>query len=120
MTSIKNLSANRVAALATWLTALAALILAVAGTFPASWQNAAVAGVALLTKGAVAVKFMDGSQKWDGLMADPATLRPLIAGRMGPPGPPGPMGLMGPSPNPQFGQVVGRAATEPNEGEASP
>lgn len=57
--------ANRVAALATWLTGLGALVLGVTGTLPTTWQNTALIVGGLLTKGAVAVKFLDGSQKYD-------------------------------------------------------
>jgi len=62
------LPANRVAAGATWLTALAGLILAVEGTFPAAWQNTALAIAALLTKLVTTLHFMSGSQKYDALV----------------------------------------------------
>lgn len=68
-------TANRVAAISTWLTALAALIVGVTGTLPIGWQNGAAVGAALLTKAVVAVKFMDGSQKFDALTA--ASAKPL-------------------------------------------
>jgi hypothetical protein len=72
MTTLQDiLPANRVAAIATWLAALGALILAVEGTLPTGWENAALAVAALLTKAATALKFMTGSQKYDALTAAP-------------------------------------------------
>lgn len=69
MSSIaKYITPNRVAAVATWLASLAALIAAVVGTFPAGWQNAALGVAALLTKLVVALKFIDGGQKWEQLV----------------------------------------------------
>ena len=68
MAKLQNIfPANRVAAVATWLAALAAFVLAIEGTLPTGWENAALAIAALLTKGATALKFMTGSQKYDAL-----------------------------------------------------
>lgn len=60
-------TANRVAALCTWLAGLAALILGVLHTLPGNWQNGALIGAGLLTKLTVALKYLDGAQKWDAL-----------------------------------------------------
>lgn len=70
-------TANRVAAISTWLTAFAALIVGVTGTLPIGWQNGAAVGAALLTKAVVTIKFMDGSQKFDALTAANANTKPL-------------------------------------------
>jgi hypothetical protein len=80
----KLLPANRVAAIATWLTALGALIAAVEGTFPQSWQNTAVAAVALITKLVVTVHFMSGAQKFDALSAGAPASGPRITVAPGP------------------------------------
>lgn len=80
------LPANRIAALATWLTALGALIAAVEGTLPAAWMNTALAIGALVTKLAVTLHFMTGSQKFDQIAAGPAPVRPESA--ITPDGPP--------------------------------
>lgn len=64
-------TANRVATIVTDLTALAAFIAALVGTFPTAWQNTALAIVAVVTKLANGLKFLDGSQKWDAIQATP-------------------------------------------------
>lgn len=81
------LSANRVAAITTWLSGLAALILGVEGTFPAAWQNAALAMAGLLTKVVTMFKFLEGSQRSEALQtqvklagtpAQPASTAPAV------------------------------------------
>jgi hypothetical protein len=61
------LTANRVAAIMTWLTGLAAFILGVAHTLPGRWPNYALAASGLLTKLVTTYKFLEGSQKFDAL-----------------------------------------------------
>jgi hypothetical protein len=65
-----TLSANRVVAASTWAASAAAAVAGLEGVFPTSTQNAIVVGAALLAKVAVAVKFMEGSQRWDKLLKD--------------------------------------------------
>lgn len=61
------LTANRVAAIATWGAGLAAFIAGISGTLPVGWQNGALVLAGLVTKLVTALKFMDGSQKFDEL-----------------------------------------------------
>jgi hypothetical protein len=62
-----SIPANRVAAIATWLTAFAAFVLGIVQILPSGWQNYALIGSGLLVKVATTIKFLDGAQKWDAL-----------------------------------------------------
>lgn len=68
----KIFTANRVAAILTWLTGLSAFIVGITQTLPHSWQNTALVIGGLLTKLVTAVHFMTGSQKFDALIANSA------------------------------------------------
>jgi hypothetical protein len=92
------LPANRLAAIATWLTGLAAFIGSVEGTLPGKWQDTALGIAGLLTSLAAAVHFMTGSQKYDQLVhgaaadlagpdADPAEADAEIARALAGPAP---------------------------------
>lgn len=59
------LPANRVAAIAAFLTGLAAAVLAITNTFPKNWQQTTVAIAGLLGAIGAALHFMLGSQKMD-------------------------------------------------------
>jgi hypothetical protein len=59
------LPANRIAAIAAFLTGLAAAVAGVANTLPQSWQSTVVAGVGVLGAIGTALHFMLGSQKHD-------------------------------------------------------
>jgi hypothetical protein len=61
------LPANRVAAIATFLTGLAASIGSIENTLPGKWQNAALGIAGLATSAASGLHFMTGSQKYDQL-----------------------------------------------------
>ena len=63
------LPANRVAAITTWLTGLAAFITGITSTLPSSWQNAAIGIGGLITSLASALVFMIGAQKSEALDA---------------------------------------------------
>jgi hypothetical protein len=73
----KFLTPNRVAAIATWLTGLAAFIASIVGTLPQGWQNAALGAAGLLTSAVTTLHYMTGSQKFDALQAqvDPAAIQ---------------------------------------------
>jgi len=64
---LKGIPANRVAVISTWLTAFVAFVLGIVQVLPEGWQNYALIAVALLTKVATTLKFLEGSQKWDAL-----------------------------------------------------
>ncbi len=68
------LPANRLIALTTALTALAAFVSGVVGVFPHAWQNTALVIAGLLTKAVTAITFMHGSQKFDALQAGAGVL----------------------------------------------
>lgn len=76
MSLTKLLPANRLVAITTILTALAGFIAGIAGVFPDAWQNTTLVAVALLTKLVTAIKFMDGSQKFDALKSNEAVASP--------------------------------------------
>ena len=59
------LPANRVAAIAAFLTGLASAILAISHTFPKNWQQTSVAIVGIIGAIGTALHFMLGSQKMD-------------------------------------------------------
>jgi len=64
-----KLSANRVAAIATWLAAAGAAVAAAVGALPHNWQASAVVIAALLAKAATAWKYLEGAQRSEALHA---------------------------------------------------
>lgn len=74
------MSANRVAALIAVLTQVGVIAAAIAGAFPGKYGDTIAIGAALLTKAAVVVKFLDGSQKYDALIARAARTETTHAG----------------------------------------
>jgi cytochrome c biogenesis protein CcdA len=55
--------ANRVAAIATWLTGLAAFITGITNTLPTNWQDKAAMIAGIVTQLATALMFLWGAQK---------------------------------------------------------
>lgn len=66
--------ANRVAAIATWLTGLVAFITGVTSALPSGWQDKAGMIAGIITQLIVAIHFMTGSQKFDALALRQANL----------------------------------------------
>jgi hypothetical protein len=62
--------ANRIAAVAAFLTGLSGAILAITNSFPKNWQNAVIAIASILGAIATALHFMLGSQKNDANLAN--------------------------------------------------
>lgn len=61
-------SANRIAAISTFVAGLAAFVVGIASVPQLSqWQDTALAIAGVLTSLLTALKFLDGSQKWDAL-----------------------------------------------------
>ncbi len=76
------LPANRVAAIAAFLTGLGAAISGIENALPTGkWQNAAVAAVGFIGSIVTCLHFMSGSQKYDALVArsaDAAAATPIF------------------------------------------
>lgn len=81
-----KLTANRVVVilhtLIVVLTIAAAFIVTVTNSLPQSWQKTATLAVvvvgALSTAAVTAIKYLDGSQKWDQLQAQKTNLNPPV------------------------------------------
>jgi hypothetical protein len=67
------LTPNRIAAIATWLTGLAAFIVAIAQTLPGKYADAGLGAAGLLTSAVTAFHYMTGSQNFDALQAAAVT-----------------------------------------------
>jgi hypothetical protein len=75
-------TANRLAAIASALTGLAAFVAGLAQLLPGTWPNYALAASGLLVKLVTVVHFLSGSQRYDALTVnrDTALLKALAAG----------------------------------------